>query len=264
MTNFCAPWIFTILEKPSLKNVIFIEGLPGIGNTGKVVVDFLIEHSKAKKIAHIFSYNLPNSVFVSEDNLVELPKVELFHAKIKKQDFLFLTGDVQPTNEMASYTFCEEILKRKDLWSIQKIITLGGIGLEEIPLEPDVFCTGNNKDFIQLFVDKGANDDVYNTVGPIIGVSGLLLGMAKLENIPAVTLLAETLGHPMYLGLRGAKSTLQLLFEVYNLTFDLTSLDEEIETMESDNPGDNDSSKSSSKASSLLKHKLKKDTNYIG
>ena len=33
---------------PKLDNPVFIEGLPGIGNVGKVAVDFLIDEIKAK------------------------------------------------------------------------------------------------------------------------------------------------------------------------------------------------------------------------
>ena len=37
-------------KKPKLNDPIFIEGLPGIGNVGKVVTDFLIDELKAKKL----------------------------------------------------------------------------------------------------------------------------------------------------------------------------------------------------------------------
>jgi proteasome assembly chaperone (PAC2) family protein len=58
-----------------------------------------------------FSYDLPNSVFVNENNLVELPKIEMYHKKINGKDFLFLAGDVQPSSERASYVFSELILE---------------------------------------------------------------------------------------------------------------------------------------------------------
>ena len=47
---------------------------------------------------------------------------------------------------------------------------------------------------------------IFGVVGPIIGVSGVLLGAAKRKNMRGVAFLAETFGHPMYLGLRGAKA----------------------------------------------------------
>ena len=37
-------------KKPKLNNPILIEGLPGIGNVGKLAVEHLIEMTKAKKI----------------------------------------------------------------------------------------------------------------------------------------------------------------------------------------------------------------------
>lgn len=256
-------WIITHHERPKLKDVIFIEGLPGIGNVGKVVADFLIEHAEAKHIASFFSYSLPNSVFVNEDNLVELPKIEVYHTKIKEQDYLFMTGDVQPSDEMASYTFCEAILEQaKNSWAVKNIITLGGIGLQEEPEVPAVYCTGNNQELIKRFTDKEAKSDVYGMVGPIIGVSGLLLGLAVKEDIAAVTLLAETFGHPMHLGLRGAKSTLELLMKTCKFSYTLDDLDAEIIEQESED--DETTMRQHTKIDTINKLKRYKDTNYIG
>ncbi len=256
-------WKVTNHKKVDLQNTVFIEGLPGIGNVGKVVVDYLIEKSKATLVTSFFSYTLPNSVFVNEDNLVELPKIEVYHAKIAKKDFLFMTGDVQPTDEVSSYLFCEVILKqiRKE-WGVKHIITLGGIGLQEAPNTPRVYCTGNNKKFLEKIVQNGADKEVYGVVGPIIGVSGLLLGLSQKYKIPAVALLAETLGHPMYLGLRGAKATLMLLKKIYDFTISFDDLDVEIEQIEKQS--DDQDSKKNPKIDAINKLKRYRDTNYIG
>ena len=40
--------IVQFAKTPKLYKPIFIEGLPGIGNVGKVAVDFLIDEFKAK------------------------------------------------------------------------------------------------------------------------------------------------------------------------------------------------------------------------
>src|SRR3989344_9496560 len=95
---------------PKLTRPIFIEGLPGIGNVGKIAVDFLIDELKAKKIYEITSYTFPHSVFVNEDNLVELPIVEVFYKQMGKRDILLLGGDVQPVDEISSYEFSEKVL----------------------------------------------------------------------------------------------------------------------------------------------------------
>jgi len=239
---------------------VLIEGLPGIGNVGKVVVDFLVEKTGAQPVAQFLSQTLPNSVFINEDNLVELPKILLYHSRFKGTDYLFLTGDVQPTDEVSSYQFCELLIKKAKEWNVKKMITLGGIGLQEAPQEPLVYSTGNDETFIADFVSAGTNPNVYGIVGPIIGVTGLLLGLAQQQKIPAVALLAETLGHPMYLGLRGAKSVLQILKETLALDFNLEDLDEEILNMEAEE----DMAKPNPKIDAINRLKRYRDTNYIG
>ena len=136
-------------KKPKLKNPILIEGLPGIGNVGKVAIDFIVDELNAKKLYEITSSTFPHSVFVNEDNLVELPKIEIFYKKFKHNDILFLGGDVQPIDEVSSYEFSEKILDIVEDLHTKEIITLGGIGLPEIPRKPKVYCTGNNKNIIK-------------------------------------------------------------------------------------------------------------------
>ena len=59
----------------------------------------------------VFSYRFPHSVFVNEDSLVELPKIEIFYKKFKSgRDLILLGGDIQPIDEVSSYEFSEMIL----------------------------------------------------------------------------------------------------------------------------------------------------------
>ena len=99
-------------REQTIHNPILIEGLPGIGNVGKVAVDFLIEQLRPKKIYSFFSYSFPHSVYVNEKNLVELPTIELYYKqyKGKKNDLLLLAGDIQPLDEQSCYAFCDKVL----------------------------------------------------------------------------------------------------------------------------------------------------------
>ncbi len=252
---------------PKLKNPVLIEGLPGIGNVGKVAVDFVIEELKAKKIYEINSYTFPHSVFINEDNLVELPTIELFYKKFnnKRNDLLLLTGDVQPIDEVSSYEFSEKMIDMLHKFNGKEIITLGGIGLAEIPRKPKVYCTGNSKDIIKKYKDV-ANEKLYGVVGPIVGVSGLLLGLATKKNIKAVSFLAETYGHPMYLGIKGAREILKILNRKLKLGVKVEGLDKEIRDIESEIMKRTEELSEISKKAALrkLKGKLGKDVNYIG
>jgi uncharacterized protein len=249
---------------PKFTKPVLLEGLPGIGNVGKVAVDFLVDELEAKKILSLSSSTFPHSVFVNEDNLVELPTIEMYHKKMKGKDLLFLVGDVQPMEEVSCYDFCTEVLKLFRSYGGNEIITVGGIGLQDIPKQPKVYCTGNSSPYVKNF-RKGTvlEADLYGVVGPIVGVSGLLVGMAKESNIKAICLLAETFGHPMYLGVKGAREILKIITKKLHLQVDLKELDKEITEIEKGNL---------TKAGELAKQqqltKLKKgmgkDVNYIG
>ena len=257
MTN----WTCTFKKNFTCDKPIFIEGLPGIGNVGKVVIDYLIDNFDAKKVASISGFDLPNSVFVNSKGLVQLPSIDLFYVRIKKTDFLFLTGDAQPANERASYELTELILDFLKDFDVQEIITLGGIGLDAIPEKPELFLTGNKKSFIKTFSKLGANNKIFGVVGPIIGVSGLLLGMSN--KIPSVAILCETFAHPLYIGLSEARLVLELLKKRYSLKIDFKDLDDEIKQV-------NDEIESSTESKPAVKNRkygvggLAKDMNYIG
>jgi len=138
-------WNFELLQKsvPKLTKPVLIVGLPGIANVGKIAADFIIDEVKAKKLYNVVSYDLPNSVFVNDKNLVELPVIEVYYKKLngKGHDLLILTGDVQPTYEASCYEFCEAVLDKFQSMGGAEIVTLGGIGLSQIPKKPTVYCT---------------------------------------------------------------------------------------------------------------------------
>ncbi len=252
-----------VKKLPSLKNPIMIEGLPGIGNVGKVAVDFMIEELKAKKTHELFSYSLPHTVFVREDNLVELPTIEVYHvktkAKGKNRDILFLAGDIQPTTEVASYEFADTVLNLMRDMKCRELIALGGIGLQDEPQKPKVLCTGTSHKYVQEFV-KGTtvSPKLYGIVGPIIGATGLLIGMAKEKDIEGVCLLAETFAHPLYLGVKGSQEILKVLEKKLDIKMNLKALNDEIQHVEKE------IMKRTEQLTQMMKKNKVTETSYIG
>ena len=207
---------------PKMNNPVLIEGLPGIGNVGKIAVDFLVEELKAKKLYSFFSYKFPHSVFVNDKNLVEMPKLELYYKQFgkgsKKSDLLFLVGDIQPIDEESCYAFCDEILNIAKQYNCSHLVTTGGIGLQHVPDQPKVYCAGNNQAELKEYTKKDmpVEKEIFGVVGPIIGVSGILLALGKKKGIKGVALLAETFGNPFYLGIKGAREIVQVLEKKFN------------------------------------------------
>ena len=221
-----------ILKKIQFNSPILIEGLPGIGNVGKITLDYLVHSFDAEAFLEIYSNRFPNSVFVNEDNLIDLPRITFYYKKFKGKEFIFLGGDVQPVDEAGSYEFCNEVLKLVKRFKGNKIITMGGIGLPRIPDYPKVYATGNSKEVMKYFDDAKVNKKIFGTVGPIIGVTGLLIGLAKEHKIDAICLLSQTFGHPNYMGVRGAKEILHVLEKKLSLGLNLKRLNKEADELQ--------------------------------
>jgi len=254
---------------PPVKSPIMIEGLPGIGNVGKIAVDFMVDQLKPELIYQIYSDSFPNSVFVTEKNLVELPSVKVYLKRMKgEHDVLFLAGDFQPVEERASYEFAENLVQMFNKMGGCEIITLGGIGLSQVPENPKVYCTGTDKRIVDKYA-KGTSIEtkLFGFVGPIIGAAGLLLGIGKKRKIPAITLLAETFAHPMYLGIKGAREMIRILNQKLSLRVDIRKIDRDMKEIERQIKNNLQADLGKQFGKPELMHKFKKlppDMNYIG
>ncbi len=227
-------WETVRLRKfPKLKDAILIEGLPGIGNVGKLAVDFLVKELKPEPICEFYSPSLPQSVFVNKQNLVELPCLKLSVLKrSRKPSLLFLTGDIQPLDEVSTYEFCETLIDLSQELKCSSLITLGGIGMANYPKESRIYITGNSKQAVNMYKTPATKPRLFGIVGPIVGVTGLLLGLAGRKELPAVAYLVESFAHPMHIGIKEARILLRLLKNVLGLDFNLQIYDESIKELE--------------------------------
>ncbi len=216
--------------KIDLNDPVLIEGLPGIGNVGKLSVDFMIDEIKPQLLYEIHSHLFPNSVFINDKNVVELPIVCLYAYKSKSgRDILLLSGDVQPIDEESSYKFCNKILDLVKEFGCKEVITLGGIGLHAGPKNPKVFGAVTEEDMIKKYQELDGKI-IFNKskAATIVGAAGLLIGLASLRGWKGVSLLVETIGHRYHLGLREAKELIKNINNIFSLDMDLKALDKEI------------------------------------
>ncbi len=218
------PWTFKTIKKIKSGKSILIEGLPGMGNVGKIAIDFIIDDLKAEKIYDIVSPKLPHCVFINEENIVELPSISMYHKKLKNKSIFLISGDTQPLDETSCHEFCNEVLSFCKKNSCEEIITLGGVGLQKEPPKPKIYLSSNTKNMLTKY---NTSKKLNSIVGPIVGVSGLLVGLADNAKIPAVNIMAETFGHPNYMGVRGAKEILYVLEKKLNLGLNLKRLNKE-------------------------------------
>ncbi len=216
---------------PKTKHPVLIQGLPGIGNVGKIAVEFMITHLGAEKVYDILGPEFPNAVFVNEQDLVDLPRISIYYKKMGKTEVFFVNGDVQPSNEVGCYTLAQKVLSIAEKHHVKEVISLGGIGLDKIPEAPIVFAVGNDPVIVKKYKSSPTHM-VYGTVGPIIGMAGILVGLAKDYNIPGAILLAETFAHPTHIGIKGAREIIRVLNTKIHMGVNINELDKEIKSME--------------------------------
>lgn len=221
-------------DKLKLKNPILIEGLPGIGNVGKIAVDFIIDELEPELLYEIYSYAFPHSVFISDDDLIELPSMKIYLYKQKERDILFFTGDVQPTSEETCYELSDKILDLVSELDCKEIITLGGIGREGPVKNPKVFGTATTKKIKEKYkkLVASVNFKISGCVANIFGMSGVLLGLAKLRNMGGASFLVDTVGHPMHLGLSESKELVRELDHIFKFKIDIKKLEDEVKESE--------------------------------
>lgn len=221
--------IWNRIEKPKLKNPVLVEGLPGIGNVGKVASEYFIEKLKAKKFAELYSDHYPYHVFVNEDDTIDLPKNEFYYRKAKKKgesDLIIITGDIQSMTPHGHYEVAKAMIDVAKENGVKQIYTLGGFGVPVLPKVPKVIGAVTTPELKKKFEKKGVKFEKGERVGIIIGASGLLLGVGKIEGIDGICLMGETLSRPMFTDAKSAKHVLLELCRLLGIRLDMKDLDE--------------------------------------
>ena len=223
-------WIHN-LEKVKLKNPILIEGLPGIGNVGRVATGYLINQLKMKKFAELYSPHFLPLVLVHENSEVHVLNLEFYCMK-GKRDLIVLTGDTQSISPEGHYEICSKIIEFAESLGVKEIITLGGFSEGKTTSKPAIVGAVNNKEMIKKYKKFDIDFCKKHQVGTIVGASGLLLGLAKTKKIDGICLLGETTGMPMLTDPNAADAILHVLVKILNLKLDFTMLEKSIIQMQ--------------------------------
>lgn len=226
-------------NKPDLEDPVLIEGLPGIGNVGRIAAEYLIEQLDAEKFAELYSPHFMPIVLLHE-NEVNLLKCELYHWKNENgNDLVFLIGDTQAGEKGGEghFEIAETVIDFAEELGIERIFTLGGFGTGEVEDEmkgkPDILGAVTNKQLQEEFSGNGINfEDTDSKIGMIVGGTGLLLGIAKRREMEGVALMGETAGFPILTDPKSAEELVKVLIDILNIDVTLEDMDEKVEEME--------------------------------
>jgi len=176
---------------PTLENPVFVQGLPGFGNVGRIAAHLLIKFCEAKPFAEFYSPSFPDYVSISSKGIAYLPKYEFYAAPMEKNHLVIMTGETQPSFDdvVAHYHVCSEIVDFAERLGCHFIVTMGGVPLTENKTQ--VYVAATSSRLATEFMEKGAA--IYGK-GRIVGGTGLTLALAKERNLEGVCLLGATTG----------------------------------------------------------------------
>ena len=217
-------------KEKTVKDPIFIEGLPGIGQVGKLVAEYMIHVLGAEKIAEITSLYFPPQVILDENGTARLARNELFLYQSETRDLVFLVGDHQSTSGEGHYILADCYCDIAAEIKARRIYTLGGFGVGHLVEEPRVLGAVNRPELREEIEAAGVAFERAEPGGGIVGAAGLMLALSAPRGIDAVCLMGETSGYivdPM-----AASSVLAILSKLIDVPVDLTRLNDRAAEME--------------------------------
>ncbi|MDD1764936.1 MAG: proteasome assembly chaperone family protein [Methanomassiliicoccales archaeon] len=219
-------------EEPELNDPILVEGLPGVGNVGKLAAEHLLDQIQAKKFADIISKHFPPQVMVDDEGLIKLVNNEMYYSKGegKRPDIIILVGDYQGLTPDGQYELSDNTLQIAKRYGVQMIYTLGGYGIGKMVEKPRVLGAATDRELVAEMKKRGVVFSKGEPGSGIVGASGLLLGLGKIYDIKAVCLMGETSGY--FVDPKGAEVVLRVLADILNVEVDFSALQDKAEQID--------------------------------
>ena len=220
-------------EKPDLDNPILIEGLPGVGNVGKLAAEHIIDMLEAVEFASIYSKFFPPQVLIDDEGVARLVSNKLYYSKAQtteQNDIIFLVGDYQGLTPEGQYELSSVMLDMLVEFGGRKVFTLGGWGIGRVVDKPRILGAATHPRLVKEMKKHGIVFSKDEPGNGIVGASGLLLGLGSLRGLEGVCLMGETSGY--FIDPGGAKAIVEVLADVLKLDINLESLEEKTKEME--------------------------------
>ena len=195
---------------------------------GRIAVKYLVKKLKAKPFAHLYSPHFPYYVIVNSKGNIRLLRGVFYYWKNQQnRDLILFTGDSQAQTIEGQYEIAAKIADYAKSKGVSLIITLGGYR-KEVEGSPKVYAVSTSRELLEKALKAECMKSPSGN--PIVGIAGILLGIARFKGLNALCLLGETRGYMP--DPKAAKSVLNALCKILELNVDLSGLDVEIERAE--------------------------------
>lgn len=214
-------------KEQETENPLFIEGLAGVGHIGRNSVSYIADNTEAEKLGEITSTHFPPYAIVDDNKTIQTIKNEIYELKREdKQDIVFLEGNTQANNPEGHHEVAETVMDLVDQVGATEVITVGGYGTGDVVEDPEVLGITTEEELKEKYEDHDISFD--HDVDQVVGVSGLLLGLAQERGYEGLCVLGETPGF-LLSDPKSTEKVIQVLEKIIDADLDYSDLDEKVE-----------------------------------
>jgi len=212
-------WIKRDLE---FNNPLVIEGFPGLGYIGRMVVDYIVEKLHAVEFARLYTPYFPQHVLVDAYGEAKLLKASFYHwlKPNDRQSIILVAGDSQAQTIEGQYRLASTILGFTRKLGAKKILCIGGYEAY-VNGRPKLYVAGTDPEVVREVASMGL--EVGRVGSPIVGLAGVILGIAKFYDMKGIAILAETPGY--YPDAIAAKEVVIFISKCIGVDIDVSDLD---------------------------------------
>ena len=175
------------------EHVAMLEAVPGVGNVGKIVVDSLVDKHPSRTIGWILHPDFPPHSTLDGNGFVSPPRININSILLPDgRTIITVGGPLQPMTAAGQYEVSEAILEMAFESGTPQLLVLAGLAAGTDDREIHVICAD-----AEVRKNLEANDIPVSKEHPkagMIGIAGLLISLSPLYGVPAIGLVAETIG----------------------------------------------------------------------
>lgn len=207
-------------EKPKLRRASMIAAWPGMGMLAKLSADYLTQRLETRLFAEIYT---PRNDIYFKGSVGELgvDKHRLYYWKGDQQDLVVCSGENQPKSLETIYKLANQVVDIAEEFDVSRIYTFAAVP-HRYEEKPKVVGVVNKPELKGLLEEHGVM--VAKGEGRIIGLNGLLIGVARGRGIEGICLMCEI----RYLDIpqpRSSKAVLETLTSLLGIEVDMSGLE---------------------------------------
>ncbi|MGQ9596823.1 MAG: PAC2 family protein [Thermoproteota archaeon] len=212
-------------REASIINPVVIIGLPGLGRIGRIVSGYLIKKLDTSLIGILTSPYFSNQVIVSRNGIARISAMKIYLSRkaFNGSSLLIITADEHLENIWGEYDVAIKLLKFLIKRNVKLIVTIGGHVSSTEPKRTIGFAS--NKQLLRELEEAGCRKAEVGT--PVVGLSGIILGISNIMGVNAVCVLGETTS--VRPDAEGAREVLNVLNKFLNLNLDVEDFQREEE-----------------------------------